>query len=54
MTYNSTLKKDDIERLKELQLENSLLQEENKKLNDTITWMHDTIWHLIRTQRTEH
>ncbi len=52
MSYSGTLKKDDAELLKRLQSENTLLLEENRKLNDTISWMHDTIWHLINTQRT--
>lgn len=54
MAFGSTLKKEDMELLKKLQSENTLLLEENRKLNDTISWMHDTIWHLIRTQHTEH
>ena len=54
MAYSGVLKKDDADLLKQLQSQNTLLQEENKKLSDTISWMHDTIWHLIHTQRTEH
>ena len=27
------------------------LEEENKVLNDTVLWMHDTIWQLMREQR---
>ena len=27
------------------------LENENKALNDTVTWMHDTIWQLMREQR---
>ena len=34
-------------------MENVLLVEENKKLTETIDWMHDTIWRLVRTQRPE-
>ena len=41
------------ELLEKLQTENRLLLEENKKLNDTVGWMHDTIWRLVRKQRTE-
>lgn len=52
MSYNGTLKKNDAELLERLQSENTLLLEENRKLNDTISWMHDTIWHLINTQRS--
>lgn len=53
MAFSSTVKKDDVELLKKLQSENTLLLEENQRLNDTVGWMHDTIWRLIRTQRTE-
>lgn len=44
---------DNMKLLEKLQIENQLLIEENKKLNDTVNWMHDTIWRLVRTQRTE-
>ncbi len=54
MAFGGTIKKDHAELLKKLQSENLLLLEENRKLNDTVGWMHDTIWRLIRTQRTEH
>jgi hypothetical protein len=27
------------------------LREENRKLQDTVDWMHDMIWDLIRKQR---
>lgn len=53
MALSGIIKEDDTELLKKLQSENVLLLEENRKLNDTINWMHDTIWHLIRTQHTE-
>lgn len=53
MTYSGILKKEDADLLKQLQSENTLLLEENRKLNDTINWMHDTIWHLVRTQHTD-
>ena len=53
MAYSGILKKEDAELLKKLQSENTLLVEENRKLNDTINWLHDTIWHLIRTQHTD-
>lgn len=44
---------DNVKLLEKLQIENRLLMEENKKLNDTVGWMHDTIWRLVRIQRTE-
>lgn len=53
MSYSGTLEKNDAELLEKLQSENTLLLEENRKLNDTISWMHDTIWHLISTQHTD-
>lgn len=53
MSYSGTLEKKDTELLKKLQSENTLLLEENRKLNDTISWMHDTIWHLISTRHTD-
>lgn len=53
MDYSGTVKTGKTEQLKRLQSENTLLLEENRKLHDTIGWMHDTIWQLIRTQRTE-
>lgn len=49
-TFNPS---DNMKLLEKLQIENQLLIEENKKLNDTVNWMHDTIWRLVRTQRTE-
>ena len=52
MAYSGMLKNEDTELIQKLQSENTLLLEENRKLNDTISWMHDTIWHLINTQRT--
>lgn len=54
MTFSGILKRGDMELLKKLQSENILLAEENKKLNETVGWMHDTIWRLVQTQRTEH
>ncbi len=27
------------------------LDAENKRLSDTVSWMHDTIWHMMREQR---
>ncbi|MEH2941693.1 hypothetical protein VSQ32_02220 [Lachnospiraceae bacterium KK002] len=53
MAVSNILKSDNMELLEKLQTENRLLLEENKKLNDTVGWMHDTIWRLVRKQRTE-
>ena len=53
MAVSNILKSDNMELLEKLQTENRLLMEENKKLNDTVGWMHDTIWRLVRKQRTE-
>lgn len=53
MSYSGILEKNDAELLEKLQSENTLLLEENRKLNDTISWMHDTIWHLISTRHTD-
>ena len=35
----------------ELSVEIMRLETENKKLNDTLRWMHDTIWEMIRGRR---
>lgn len=53
MAVSSILKNDNIDLLEKLQTENILLLEENKRLNETVDWMHDTIWRLVRTQRSE-
>lgn len=53
MAVSNVLKNDNTELLEKLQIENQLLLEENKKLNDTVCWMHDTIWRLVHIQRTE-
>lgn len=53
MAFVSTIETDNSEQLRKLQSENTLLLEENKKLHDTVGWMHDTIWQLIRIQHTE-
>lgn len=53
MAVNNIIKSDNMELLEQLQNENQLLLEENKKLNDTVGWMHDTIWRLVRKQQTE-
>ncbi|MCI9082664.1 MAG: hypothetical protein HFI70_10265 [Lachnospiraceae bacterium] len=53
MAVNSILNSDVIELMEKLQTENILLMEENKKLSETVDWMHDTIWRLVHTQRSE-
>ena len=53
MDCSGTVTTGKTEQLKKLQSENTLLLEENRKVHDTIGWMHDTIWHLIRTKRTD-
>ena len=53
MAVSNILKSNDTELLERLQTENILLTEENKKLTETVDWMHDTIWRLVRTQRSE-
>ena len=41
-----------MELLEKLQQENTMLHEENKKLNDTIAWMHQTIWDLLSKNKS--
>ena len=53
MEANHTLTNCTTDSLERLRMENVLLVEENKKLTETIDWMHDTIWRLVRTQRPE-
>lgn len=53
MQANNTLSNSTIDSLERLRNENVLLLEENKKLTETIDWMHDTIWRLVRTQHPE-
>ncbi len=53
MEANQTLANSTAVSMERLQMENILLLEENKKLSETIDWMHDTIWRLVRTQRPE-
>ncbi|MCI8484827.1 MAG: hypothetical protein HFH41_10900 [Lachnospiraceae bacterium] len=53
MAVSNILQNTNIELIEKLQTENQLLIEENKKLNDTVGWMHDTIWQLVRRQRME-
>lgn len=40
------------ERVHILELENARLCEEKKHLSDTVEWMHDLIWDLIRRNRS--
>ena len=53
MAITSILNSNDAEMLEKLRTENILLMEENKKLSETVDWMHDTIWRLVHTQRSE-
>ncbi len=53
MEVNQTSTNSTSDSLERLRMENVLLLEENKKLTETIDWMHDTIWRLVRTQRPE-
>ncbi|MEG0963716.1 MAG: hypothetical protein RR139_12200 [Lachnospiraceae bacterium] len=53
MAVSSIIPNENLKLLEKLQSENILLLEENKRLNDTVDWMHDTIWRLIRIQRPE-
>lgn len=40
-----------MELLEKLQQENTMLHEENKKLNETVEWMHEMIWDFVHAQR---
>ncbi|MCI9446348.1 MAG: hypothetical protein HFH36_02935 [Lachnospiraceae bacterium] len=53
MEGNNTSLDSTMDSLERLRMENVLLLEENRKLSETIDWMHDTIWRLVRTQRPE-
>ena len=53
MAITSILNSNDAEMLEKLRTENILLMEENKKLSETVDWMHDTIWRLVHIQRSE-
>ncbi len=53
MQANNTSSNSTIDSMERLRNENVLLLEENRKLTETIDWMHDTIWRLVRTQRPE-
>ena len=53
MAITSILNSNDAEMLERLRTENILLMEENKKLSETVDWMHDTIWRLVHIRRSE-
>lgn len=53
MAVSDILESKDIDLLERLRTENVLLLEENRKLTETVDWMHDTIWRLVRIQRSE-
>lgn len=38
----------------QLQEENAVLKAENKKLSETVEWMHDMIWSLIKRNKSIH
>lgn len=42
------------ETIQKLKQEIEVLKTENKKLSDTVTWMHDTIWKLTRGEGDVH
>lgn len=29
------------------------LEEENKKLNETVSWMHQTVWEMVRNEKNQ-
>ena len=51
MELNNTSSNNTMDSLEKLRAENVLLLEENKKLAETVDWMHETIWRLVRTLR---
>ncbi|MCI8496109.1 MAG: hypothetical protein HFI74_10605 [Lachnospiraceae bacterium] len=53
MAASNVLTSENIELLEKLRTENMFLMEENRKLSETVDWMHDTIWRLVRTQHPE-
>lgn len=53
MAASKIYNNDMLELLEKLQTENTLLHEENKRLSETVDWMHDTIWHLVHIQHSE-
>lgn len=48
MEANNTHSNNTTDSLEKLRAENILLLEENRKLSETVDWMHDTIWRLVR------
>lgn len=38
--------------IQQLKQENDALKAENKKLSETVEWMHDTIWALLTKKKT--
>ncbi len=36
------------ERIQQLEKENATLKAENQKLSETVAWMHDYIWTLVK------
>ncbi len=51
MTANPMIDRDTMELLEQLRRENTMLHEENKKLSETVEWMHDIIWNFVHAQR---
>ncbi len=43
---------DEQKTIEELEAQLNALREENKKLNETIAWMHDLIWEMIQKQKS--
>ena len=43
LTANPMIDRDTMELLEQLRRENTMLHEENKKLSETVEWMHDII-----------
>lgn len=39
------------ELIQQLEEENAMLKAENKKLAETVEWMHDTIWSLLTRKK---
>lgn len=41
-----------LELIQQLEQENAALKAENQKLTETVAWMHDTIWSLIKRKNS--